>query len=50
MGAGQCGRTPLRLDAAWVVSRRRVAGLVRIASPRAKAVRGYRGFVGAHRF
>ena len=35
---------------AWVVSRRRVARLMRTAGLRAKAVRGYRGKVGTHRF
>jgi transposase InsO family protein len=34
----------------WVVSRRRVARLMRAAGLRAKAVRGYRGKVGTHRF
>ncbi|MBK9409738.1 MAG: IS3 family transposase [Gemmatimonadetes bacterium] len=35
---------------AWVVSRRRVARLMRTAGLRAKAVRGYRRKVGTHRF
>lgn len=34
----------------WVVSRRRVARLMRAAGLRGKAVRGYRGKVGTHRF
>jgi protein-tyrosine-phosphatase len=34
----------------WTVSRRRVARLMRSAGLRAKAVRGYRATVGAHRF
>ena len=34
----------------WRVSRRRVARLMRLAGLRAKAVRGYRGKVGTHRF
>ncbi|MBK7833857.1 MAG: IS3 family transposase [Gemmatimonadetes bacterium] len=40
----------LLLGEAWVVSRLRVARLMRTAGLRAKAVRGYRGKVGTHRF
>lgn len=37
-------------QAGWVVSRRRVARLMRAAGLRAKAVRGYRAKTGLHRF
>jgi len=40
----------LLVAAHWAVSRRRVARLMRTAGLRAKAVRGYRGKVGTHRF
>lgn len=40
----------LLLTRGWTVSRRRVARLMAIAGLRAKAVRGYRGKVGTHRF